>query len=98
MPYRGRYVYICADMYLSLHVCILFVYFIHAVLQSNVETGKMSTAVACRRSLVLGQSADLRVLWYDNRPIVATSKPSFRHRDGGHLAGFYVIMSTGYYI
>ena len=51
----------------------------------------MSIAVACRRSLVLGQSADLYVLRYDNRPIVAISKPSLGHRDGGHLAGFYVI-------
>ena len=56
--------------------------------ENNVETGKMSIAVACRRSLiVLGQSADLYVLWYDNRPIV---EPSLGHRDGGHLAGFYV--------
>ena len=61
-----------------------------AVIQDNVETGKLSIAVACRRSLVLGQSADLCVLGYDNRPVVATSKPSFGHRDGGHLAGFYV--------
>ena len=57
---------------------------------SNVETGKMSIAVACRQCPGLGQSADSYVLWYDNRPIVATSKPSLRHRDGGHLADFYV--------
>ena len=57
---------------------------------ANVETGKMSIAVACRGSLVLGQSADLYILWYGNQPIVATSKPSLGHRDGGHLAGFYV--------
>ena len=56
----------------------------------NVETGKMSIAVACRQSPGFGQSADLYVLWYDNQPIVATSKPSLGHRDGGHLAGFYV--------
>ena len=56
----------------------------------NVETGKMSIAVASRRSLALGQSADLYVLLYDNRPVVATSKPSLGHRDSGHLAGFYV--------
>ena len=40
---------------------------------SNVEVGKMSIAVACRRSLVLGQSADLYVPWFDNQPIVAVS-------------------------
>ena len=50
----------------------------------------MSIAVACRQSPGFGQSADLYVLWYDNQPIVATSKPSLGHRDGGHLAGFYV--------
>ena len=40
---------------------------------NSPETGKMSIAVACRRSLVFRQSADLYVLWYDNQPIVATS-------------------------
>ena len=53
----------------------------------------MSTAVACRRSLVLGQSPDLYVLWYVNQTIVATSN-WFRYRDGGHLADFYVTLYT----
>ena len=43
----------------------------------------MSIAVACRRSLVLGQSADCRGL-----------RHWFGHRDGGHLAGFYVIVGV----
>ena len=42
----------------------------------NVEVGKMSIAVAYRRSLVLGQSADLYALFYVNRPptLVSTSR------------------------
>ena len=52
----------------------------------------MSTAVACRRSLVLGQSSDLYVLWYVNQPIVAISNT------GLDMAAVAALTSTLRYI
>ena len=85
------YIHIRLYIWLQNYVNYITQYIYHITVQHyNAEVGKMSIAVACRRSLVLGQSADLYVpcVWYsaDCRGL----QHWFRHRDGGHLAGFYV--------